>query len=166
MPRELSTPSKTPLVVLDVKMRVISANSAFYRFFGGEPKTRSGGRSAKRKPVILMFLLSEVWWRKSRTRPASWTMRRIEIELPPINERILVLTIREIRGAVGMQGNILVAVEDVTERKKAERDLEAAKAAAEQANLGKSRFLAAASHDSASATSNVATLERLSWRGK
>ena len=64
-----------------------------------------------------------------------------------------------------MRGNILVAVEDVTERKKAERDLEAAKAAAEQANLGKSRFLAAASHDLRQPLQTLRLL-KASWRGK
>ena len=43
--------------------------------------------------------------------------------------------------------NILLAIDDVTERKHATEALEAARQEAEQANLGKSRFLAAASHD-------------------
>ena len=42
---------------------------------------------------------------------------------------------------------ILVTIDDVTERKRASEALEAARRVAEQANLGKSRFLAAASHD-------------------
>ena len=42
---------------------------------------------------------------------------------------------------------ILLAIEDITERKQNTEALEAAKRQAEQANLGKSRFLAAASHD-------------------
>ena len=40
-----------------------------------------------------------------------------------------------------------MTVDDITERKRASEALEAAKRVAEQANLGKSRFLAAASHD-------------------
>ena len=44
-------------------------------------------------------------------------------------------------------GKILLTIDDVTERKRASEALEAAKRQAEQANLGKSRFLAAASHD-------------------
>ena len=42
---------------------------------------------------------------------------------------------------------ILVTIDDITERKRVSEALEAAKRMAEQANLGKSRFLAAASHD-------------------
>ena len=45
------------------------------------------------------------------------------------------------------QRKILLAIDDITERKRAAGALEAAKRQAEQANLGKSRFLAAASHD-------------------
>src|SRR5437762_3606630 len=42
---------------------------------------------------------------------------------------------------------ILIAVEDMTERKHTLEALEISKSRAERANLGKSRFLAAASHD-------------------
>ena len=40
-----------------------------------------------------------------------------------------------------------MTIDDITERKRASEALEAARRVAEQANLGKSRFLAAASHD-------------------
>jgi two-component system, chemotaxis family, CheB/CheR fusion protein len=40
-----------------------------------------------------------------------------------------------------------VAIEDITERKTAEKALQTAKLQAEHANLGKTHFLAAASHD-------------------
>jgi signal transduction histidine kinase len=42
---------------------------------------------------------------------------------------------------------IVVAIDDVTERKRAETALKSAKRHAERANLSKSRYLAAASHD-------------------
>src|SRR4030095_12401206 len=42
---------------------------------------------------------------------------------------------------------ILVAIVDITEAKREGKALEAAKSEAERANMGKSRFLAAASHD-------------------
>ena len=47
----------------------------------------------------------------------------------------------------GDEAATLVTVRDITERKKYERELEAAKAEADRANADKSRFLAAASHD-------------------
>src|SRR6202022_1607383 len=53
----------------------------------------------------------------------------------------------EIRGEPLGTRKILVMIDDITDRKRASEALEAAKLLAEQANLGKSRFLAAASHD-------------------
>jgi two-component system CheB/CheR fusion protein len=53
----------------------------------------------------------------------------------------------EIRDEPLATRKILLALEDITERKYAAQALEAAKQQAELANLGKSRFLAAASHD-------------------
>jgi len=44
-------------------------------------------------------------------------------------------------------GGVVITFVDITERKKAEEAVNAAKLSAETANLGKSRFLAAASHD-------------------
>ncbi len=53
----------------------------------------------------------------------------------------------EIRDEPLAARKILLAIDDITERKQSTEALEAAKRQAEQANLGKSRFLAAASHD-------------------
>jgi two-component system, chemotaxis family, CheB/CheR fusion protein len=53
----------------------------------------------------------------------------------------------EIRDEPPTTRKILLTIEDITERKHAAEALEAAKRQAEHANLGKSRFLAAASHD-------------------
>src|SRR6185312_16844050 len=53
---------------------------------------------------------------------------------------------RLVDGTLG-EHKILVAFDDITERRRAAEALGAAKREAERANLGKSRFLAAASHD-------------------
>ena len=62
----------------------------------------------------------------------------------PDEQRWFVATVTRFRGS---SGNVVVAHENVTERKKAEDAVKAAQAEAEQANNAKSRFLAAASHD-------------------
>lgn len=62
----------------------------------------------------------------------------------PDQERWFVATVTRFQGD---SGHIVVAHENVTERKKAEDAVRAAQAEAEQANNAKSRFLAAASHD-------------------
>jgi two-component system, chemotaxis family, CheB/CheR fusion protein len=82
-----------------------------------------------------------------RAEPVPVEDYEVEIELPLLGRRRLLLNAREIRdGPLGGR-KILVAIDDVTERRQATEELEAAKREAEQANLGKSRFLAAASHD-------------------
>jgi len=62
----------------------------------------------------------------------------------PDQERWFVATVTRFHGD---SGNVVVAHENVTERKKAGDAVKAAQQEAEQANNAKSRFLAAASHD-------------------
>lgn len=62
----------------------------------------------------------------------------------PDEQRWFVATVTRFHGD---SGNVVVAHENVTERKQAEDAVKAAKAEAERANNAKSRFLAAASHD-------------------
>jgi PAS domain S-box-containing protein len=56
-------------------------------------------------------------------------------------------SIRPWKTAAGEVGGLLLFAEDITERKRSEAALLAAKRDSEQANISKSRFLAAASHD-------------------
>jgi two-component system CheB/CheR fusion protein len=71
----------------------------------------------------------------------------VEIELPHLGRRALLMSARVLREAPSAKRKILVAIVDVTEAKREGKALQAAKSAAERANSGKSRFLAAASHD-------------------
>ena len=57
------------------------------------------------------------------------------------------MSARVLREEPSAKRKILVAIVDVTETKREGKALEAAKSEAERANVGKSRFLAAASHD-------------------
>jgi two-component system, sensor histidine kinase len=57
------------------------------------------------------------------------------------------MTACEIPGEQAAKRKVLLQIEDITERKRAAVLVETARMRAEQANLGKSRFLAAASHD-------------------
>ena len=57
------------------------------------------------------------------------------------------MSARVLREEPSARRKILVAIDDVTEAKREGKALEAAKSEAERANMGKSRFLAAASHD-------------------
>ncbi len=138
---------RQPLVVLDEEWRVVSANRSFYRIFAlareetvGEP-LKLAGDGGLEIPGVRTFL------ERVQAEPAPIEDYEVEIELPLLGLRLLLLNAREIRdGPLGGR-KILLAIDDITERQQATEALEDAKREAEQANLGKSRFLAAASHD-------------------
>jgi two-component system, chemotaxis family, CheB/CheR fusion protein len=136
-----------PLVVLDEELRVVSANRSFYRFFGlarEETVGRPLGVTEDTHPQIpgLRDFLERV-----RAEPVPPEDYELEIELPLLGRRILLLKVREIRDGPLGERKILLAIDDITERRQAADAVEVAMRRTEQANLGKSRFLAAASHD-------------------
>jgi len=136
---------RQPLVVFDEAMRVLSGNDAFYRSFALTPEQavgrQLGGDGGAEIPGLRGFL------ERVKIAPGPIEDYEIEVELPPLGRRILLLNARKIDDGTLDQGKILLASEDITERKQVAAALESAKRQAEQANLGKSRFLAAASHD-------------------
>jgi two-component system CheB/CheR fusion protein len=71
----------------------------------------------------------------------------VEVELPGMGKRTFHMSALVLREAPSIERKILVAAVDVTQVKRESKALEAAKLEAERANVGKSRFLAAASHD-------------------
>jgi two-component system CheB/CheR fusion protein len=135
-----------PLVVLDPELRVKSASPSFYRFFEvkpedtlGRPLPNSGTRLDT--PELRAIL--------DRIKYGDYNIENFEftIDLPaPLGKRILTITADEIRDA-DVGSNVLISFDDVTDFKRAAEQLAAAKQIAEQANVAKSRFLAAASHD-------------------
>jgi len=138
---------RQPLVVLDEELRVFSANRSFYGAFALEPGDAVG------KPLDtiadhhawagdLRAFLARV-----RIETAHIEDYETEIELPALGRRHLLLNARKLSEGPDGQAKILVAIDDITERRRAAEALGAAKREAEQANRGKSRFLAAASHD-------------------
>ncbi|MGC2524388.1 MAG: chemotaxis protein CheB [Stellaceae bacterium] len=139
---------RQPLVVFDEELRVVSANRSFYRTFGRAPGgtvgrllALAGDEGHAEIPGLPGFL------ERGRIGPVPVEDYEVEIDLPLLGRRFLLLNAREIsEGPLGGR-QILLAIDDVTERRHATEALEAAKREAEQANLGKSRFLAAASHD-------------------
>jgi len=136
-----------PLVVLDDDLRVISASRVFYETFGAKKEDAVGqivgsaGALHFNDPGLRVFL--------DRIRAGEGNIEdyEIELDLPPLpGRRSLLLAAREIVGPSAGR-KLLVTIDDITERKRVSEVLEIAKLHAEQANLGKSRFLAAASHD-------------------
>ena len=135
------------LVVLDQELRVIYVNRAFYRAFNVIPEQTIGQHLADvgdhRLDVPALRGLLDLLHAEN----AAIEDYEIEIELPALGRRMLLLSAEKIRGESEGACKIVVAIDDVTERKRAETMLKSAKWHAERANLSKSRFLAAASHD-------------------
>ena len=135
-----------PLVVLDEGLRVISASSSFYRVFAVDPQATVGRQLHEAAdyldvPDLRAFLAS---------LPADGALTKdaeIAVTLPTLGHVVLAMNARVIHEEPSARRKILVAIDDVTEAKRVGEILAAAKAQAERANMGKSRFLAAASHD-------------------
>jgi two-component system CheB/CheR fusion protein len=136
-----------PLIVLDEELYVISASRSFYTTFSIESEETVGrqldavGDGRLDNAAVRTFL--------DRLRHGERVIEdhQIDVELPPRGIRSLLVNALEIREEPLATRKILATIEDVTERNRVSEALEAARRVAEQANLGKSRFLAAASHD-------------------
>src|SRR5581483_1242942 len=137
---------RQPLVVLDEELRVISASSSFHRIFSVEPEALIGRPLQAAGdhfdvPALREFLAS------IQARGTTTTDQQVEMELPGLGRRAFSMSARVLREELSAGRKILVAIVDVTDTKRESKALEAAKSEAERANVGKSRFLAAASHD-------------------
>ncbi len=137
---------RQPLVVLDDELRVVSASSSFHRVFSIKPEELIGRNLLAAAghldvPALREFLTS------IQARGATINDHEIEIELPGVGRRVFSMSARVLRKEPLAKRKVLVAIVDVTEVKREGKALELAKSEAERANVAKSRFLAAASHD-------------------
>jgi two-component system CheB/CheR fusion protein len=134
---------RQPLVVLDEALCLVSANRSFYRTFGFDSSDVVGRPFASQfdEPEMLGFL------ERLRTETAPIEDHEMELELPSHGRRSLLLSARPLREVSTAKRRILIAIDDITDRKSTDRALTLAMSETERANRGKSRFLAAASHD-------------------
>jgi two-component system, chemotaxis family, CheB/CheR fusion protein len=138
---------RQPLVVLDEELNVISASRSFYSTFSVEPEQTVGRQLGAVGDGRLDIAALRGFLDRLRLGEGVIEDQGIDVELPPRGTRSLLVSALEIRDEPLAVRKILLAIEDITDRKQAADALEAAKRQAEHANLGKSRFLAAASHD-------------------
>src|SRR5881227_3792981 len=137
---------REPLLILDTTLRVRSANRAFYQTFHVSPAETEGR---------LIYELGNGQWDIPDLRrlledivPTSSVFNDFELEhtFPAIGRRVMLLNARKLQA--GHHGELLVlAMEDVTERRRVEEEVAKAKEAAVAANRAKSAFLANMSHE-------------------
>ena len=137
---------REPLVVVDRELRVVSASQSFYRFFGASPEDTLGRALPDTDAHHLDVPKLREFLDRLKGRYSSPGNFEMAIDLPLLGQRVLAVTAEEIHEATRTDARILISFTDITDLRRSAEEI-VAKRAAEQANLAKSRFLAAASHD-------------------
>ena len=115
---------REPLIALDQDLRVVLANRSFYKFFQVKPEETVGQ---------LIYDLGNKQWDIPRLRElletilpqkTSFEGYEVEHDFATIGRRTMLLNARQIEQAWGKERIILLAIEDITERKAIETGLE------------------------------------------
>ena len=145
---------REPLLALDQDLRVVTVSRSFYEVFKVKPEETVGQ---------LIFDLGNKQWNIPKLRelletilPQKTTFDNYEVEhdFATIGRRIMLLNARQIQRVLGKERIILLAIEDITERREIENGLEKAHAELEtlaveleRSARAKSEFLANMSHE-------------------
>ncbi len=154
---------REPLLVLDPEFCVSQANRAFYRNFRVEPADTIGTG---------LFALGDGQWDieavhdllHAKLGPAS-SLDDIEVDhtFPRIGRKIMLLNARLVDSGPENPRMILLAIDDITERRMTEWRLEAQRTELQRSNLALEEFASVASHDLQEPLRKILTFgERLS----
>jgi len=111
---------REPLIALDQDLRVVSVSRSFYEVFKVNPKETVGQ---------LIYDLGNKQWDIPKLRElletilpqkASFDNYEVEHDFTTIGRRIMLLNARQIQRASGKERIILLAIEDITERREIE----------------------------------------------
>jgi two-component system cell cycle sensor histidine kinase/response regulator CckA len=111
---------REPLLALDQDLRVVKVSRSFYQFFKVEPEETVGR---------LIYDLGNKQWDIPKLRELLETILpqqttfddyEVEHEFATIGRRTMLLNARQIEQVMGKERIILLAIEDITERKEAE----------------------------------------------
>ena len=111
---------RQPLLVLDASLKIVQANNSFYKLFSVRPQETEGK---------LIFEIGDNQWDFPKLRKllqeilpgnTSFDDLEFEHEFPKIGRRTMILNARRIHDGESKMHKILLAIEDITERKRIE----------------------------------------------
>ena len=114
---------REPLIVLDQDLRVVTASRSFYEYFKVKPEETVG---------MLIYGLGNKQWDIPKLRElletilpqkASFDNYEVEHDFSSIGRRTMLLNARQIQRVSGKERIILLAIEDITERKQSEEKI-------------------------------------------
>jgi two-component system CheB/CheR fusion protein len=115
---------REPLIILDQDLRVVTVSRSFYEFFKVKPEDTVGQ---------LIYDLGNKQWDIPKLRElletilpqkATFDDYEVEHDFATIGKRTMLLNARQIQRGLGKERIILLAIEDITERKEIEAGLE------------------------------------------
>jgi PAS domain S-box-containing protein len=138
---------REPLLVLDHEFRVTHANRSFFTTFHVSPEQTIGQ---------VVFELGDGQWDIPQlhsllrdTLPTQAQLADFDVDhvFPGIGRKIMLLNARLVSSATGTPRMILLAIEDVTERRRVEHQFAAQRRELQRSNAALEVFAAVASHD-------------------